>query len=121
MRTLTREGSLFRCRQAEVDDRPEWVDSTVHIWDDAPGRIKGAPKWVLQMVYVVTERPPDILSTAWRYASIAVGQLTMQSEGTLTLVDGARMTLLCSVLVGIGAALVWYGLSKPLIKSRGGQ
>ena len=47
--------------------------------------------------------------------------LTMQSEGTLTLVNGARMTLLCSVLVGIGAAFVWYGFSKPLIKSRGGR
>ena len=47
--------------------------------------------------------------------------LTMQSEGTLTLVSGVRMTLLASVLVGIAAALVWYGFSKPLIKSRGGQ
>ena len=47
--------------------------------------------------------------------------LTMLSEGTLTLVGGARVTLLCSVLVGIGAALVWYGFSNPLITSRGGQ
>jgi hypothetical protein len=49
------------------------------------------------------------------------GILTMQSEGTLTFVNGAGTTLLASVLVGIGAALVWYGFSKPRIKSRGGQ
>jgi len=45
--------------------------------------------------------------------------LTMQSEGTLTLARGIRITLLCSVLVAIGAALLWYAFSKPLIKSRG--
>lgn len=47
--------------------------------------------------------------------------LTMRSEGTLTLGQGVRMTLLCSVFVGIGAALLWYGFSKPLLKSRGDQ
>src|SRR5258708_6413400 len=43
--------------------------------------------------------------------------LTMQSEGTLTLGRAVRMTLLCSVLVAIGATLLWYAFSKPLIKS----
>ena len=45
--------------------------------------------------------------------------LTMRSEGTLTVAWAIRITLLSSALFAIGAALFWYTVSKPLIKSRG--
>ena len=44
--------------------------------------------------------------------------LTMRSEGTLTIAWGFSISLLCSVIFGIGAALFWYTFSKPLIRSR---
>ena len=43
---------------------------------------------------------------------------TMRSEGTLTVGSAIRMTLLSSLLCAIGAGLVWYIFSKPLIQSR---
>jgi hypothetical protein len=44
--------------------------------------------------------------------------LTMQARGTLTIAWGFSISLLCSVIFGIGAALFWYTFSKPLIRSR---
>jgi len=44
--------------------------------------------------------------------------LTMRSEGTLTIAWGFSISLLRSVIFGIGAALFWYTFSKPLIRSR---
>ena len=47
--------------------------------------------------------------------------VTMRSERTLTTVQGLRITFLCVVLVAIGAALFWYAVSLPLLKSRSGR
>jgi hypothetical protein len=47
--------------------------------------------------------------------------VTMRSEGTLTIAGAFSIALLCSFLFGIGAALLWYAFSKPLIKSRRGE
>jgi hypothetical protein len=43
---------------------------------------------------------------------------TMKSEGTLTMGSVLRMALVCSTLVAVAAALFWYSVSSPLIKSR---
>lgn len=44
--------------------------------------------------------------------------LTMRYEGTLTVAWAIRITLLSSALWAIAAALFWYTMSKPLIKTR---
>ncbi len=44
--------------------------------------------------------------------------MTMYQQDTLTVATALKIGLLCTVLVGIGAALLWYSFSAPLIRSR---
>jgi hypothetical protein len=44
--------------------------------------------------------------------------MTMYQQDTLTVAAALKIGLLCMVLIGIGAALLWYSFSSPLIKSR---
>jgi hypothetical protein len=44
--------------------------------------------------------------------------MTMYQQHTLTVATALKIGLLCMVHIGIGAALLWYSFSSPLIRSR---
>lgn len=46
---------------------------------------------------------------------------TMYSDRLLTMASALYMAFVCSALVAVGAALLWYTFSKPLLKRRGAE